>query len=420
MIKKLQLKMIGIIMGVLLLVFAVLFATINILMQDMSRKQVNGLLQMIAEEGDFPRRTPDGQNLIEPADNGQAGIQPEKKGMAFQPGGHFFYVKLDRNEQAIDVRLDMIYDFSETKALEYAREALQKGNERGSLDQLQYLVADKAYGKIIVFAERGNELQMLEQLLYISLLVAGGTSVFLLGFSVLFSFWAVKPVKRAFEKQRQFVADASHELKTPLTIISANADVLQNEIGENIRVQHIKSQTVRMNSLIRSLLLLAKTGEGEAEAILSPFDLSKLVLQTVLEFEVRAFESGRDFSYEVPDGVMLRADQNQIQQVLLVLLDNAIKYSESKGKISLSLSEANGKVKLSVYNTGRKLSQEEQERIFDRFYRTDVSRSRETGGYGLGLAIAHAIVSRHKGKLTAANHLDGVMFTVVLRSYKTE
>jgi signal transduction histidine kinase len=209
----------------------------------------------------------------------------------------------------------------------------------------------------------------------------------------------IAPVANAFEKQRRFVSDANHELKTPPTIISANMDVLQSEIGTNSRIEHIKTQLERMSKLIHDLLTLSRTEDVAIKTTYSKFDLSKAVLNTALEFESRAFEEGKSYEYEVQENVSYSGDEDRCKQLLAILIDNAIQHSCKNGKIRVVLEEKSGRPFLSVYNTGTGIPDAEKDRVFDRFYRSDDSRTRETGGYGLGLSIAKAIVDSHKGKI---------------------
>jgi signal transduction histidine kinase len=263
---------------------------------------------------------------------------------------------------------------------------------------------------------RNIENVMLSRIIKITLLTLGGTILLLFVFVFFLSKWAIKPVNESFEKQKRFISDASHELKTPLTIIGANLDILAEEIGGDSHITHIRKQSARMNSLINSLLSLARSDE-EAEVMFSKFNLSATVLNTALEFESRAYEENKNYSYEIAENLQYNGAESQIKQLAGILIDNAIKYGND---IKISLKRKNNHTHLSVYNTGEGISDNEKAKIFDRFYRVDSSRQREDnspsfGGYGLGLSIAKAIVDSHKGKIL----VDGeqgkwVRFEVIL------
>jgi signal transduction histidine kinase len=221
--------------------------------------------------------------------------------------------------------------------------------------------------------------------------VAGITCVILFVFSLFLSRWATKPVKAAFEKQQRFVSDASHELATPLTTIGTNADVLEHEIGRNQRLTQIKEQSERMGLLLSNLLTLARSDEKQIATVKAQYDLSATVLSSALEFESRAFEEGRNYSYQIAPDVLATGDEAQTKQLITIFVDNALKHSDPGGEVTVSLTNVVGVPNLRIYNTGAGVAPEDYQRIFDRFYRSDSSRARETGGYGLGLSIAQTI-----------------------------
>ena len=194
-------------------------------------------------------------------------------------------------------------------------------------------------------------------------------------------------------------------------MISANAEVLAGEIGENEWLGYIQSEVKRTDHLVQNLLTLARMDKGSVEAVFRPFDLSQAVLQVALPFESTVFEAGKTMELDVPDGVMVKGDQDMIQQLVVILLSNAVKYSDDGGAIRVTL-DARGPV-LKVHNTGPAISPEVLPHIFDRFFRGDAAHNRETPGNGLGLAIAQNIMDVHKGKITAESSPEaGTTFTV--------
>ena len=389
MIRNLQRKITTIMAGVLLALFAVVFLTLNVLMQMSSAQKTELRLKTVADNDGFL-----------PSDTGF---------------GTLFYVKLDHQKNMIEVNYDMIFDMTLETVEQCTDKVLEQNKRKGTIGHYQFLVKAKDYGSIIVFAERGTVIQMLSDLVTTSSIVAGISCIVLLALSILLSRWAVKPVRDAFEKQRQFISDAGHELKTPLTIIVTNTDVLENEIGENIRLTHIRDQSNRMSQLIRDMLSLAKTDEDEEKTPFIAFDLSRAVLSTVLEFESTVFEEKKNLTYDIQENIRCSGNEQQIRQLVGILMDNAIKHSNPKGDIQVLLQKDGERNKLSVYNTGAGVSEKEQDRIFERFYRSDASRSRETGGYGLGLAIAKSIVHQHSGTISVSGTAgEWVRFTVKL------
>lgn len=210
----------------------------------------------------------------------------------------------------------------------------------------------------------------------------------------------------AWEQQRQFIADASHELKTPLTVILSNADMLSEEksLGErkNIRrVEHINAEAVRMKQLVEDMLILAKSDSSEKAEILNPVDFSYLVESAVLMYEPIIYDEGKSLSYELADNLSVLGDGSRLQQMVHILLDNARKYSSAKGAINVCLTKAENKgLLLEVRNEGIPIPKEDLQKIFLRFYRRDESRS-EHGSFGLGLSIAQSIAHDSKGKIWA-------------------
>lgn len=432
MIKRLRIKFMAVTLGVLLVVFLTVFAAINLSMYQNSIRQTERMLEMIVEQDGIIRpfgidsgiKPPSDPAFDKESDSQTGDFTGGKKPPPFSAdaeddgsnkAGMFFYAKTDKQYALTDSFYDMILDFSEEDILYYVDIAVASGEERGSIGHLEYLIGEKDYGYIIVFAERSIETGMLGSLMEISIKVAAACCLILAIFVFFLSKWIVRPVEDAFQKQRRFISDASHELKTPLTIISANADVLENEVGENVRIIHIKNQTERMGFLVRDLLDLTRTDENPDRTIFAVFDLSQVVLGTTLEFESRAFEEGRQLRYDIEDGIFYRGDEGKIRQLATILIDNAIKHADDHGEIDICLKKNNQRITLSVRNTGMGIAENEREKVFERFYRSDASRSRETGGYGLGLAIAKAIIELHKGKVSVQGE-EGkyVAFTVQL------
>ena len=225
----------------------------------------------------------------------------------------------------------------------------------------------------------------------------------------------VKPVEESFERQKQFVWDASHEFKTPLAVISANAEVLAGEIGENEYLGYIQSEVRRTDKLVQNLLTLARMDKGTVTAQMARFDLSNALMEVALPFESTVFEAGRTLDTDIPEGVFVKGDREMLQQLTVILLSNALKYSDEGGAIKLSLSQKGHGCRLSVTNTGPGIAPENLEKIFDRFYREDLSHNSAVAGNGLGLAIARNIVQAHKGKIHAeSNYGKDATFVVNL------
>jgi signal transduction histidine kinase len=227
--------------------------------------------------------------------------------------------------------------------------------------------------------------------------------------------WIIKPVIESFKKQKQFVADASHELKTPITVIMANAEALENEPNEQKWLNNIKNESERMNELISDLLDMAKSENGNDKEQYTNENLSKIVEMSVLTFESLMFEKNIKLNYTIDENINFKCNSNQIKQLIAILIDNAIKHSLSEdGEINISLRKEKANIILDVKNKGKEIPKEEREKIFERFYRADESRNRDSNRYGLGLAIAKNIVINHDGKISVNCSNGYTTFKVIL------
>lgn len=226
--------------------------------------------------------------------------------------------------------------------------------------------------------------------------------------------WITDPVNESFIKQKQFIADASHELKTPLSVIMASSEALEDNPKEKKWLTNIKLESESMNYLITNLLDLAATEEKETFNF-EKGNLSKTVELSLLTFEGKAYENDVKLDYKIDDNIYIKMDENSIKQLVEILLDNAIKHSYKKSTINVSLKDLNNNIELIVTNNGDNIPSCEEEKIFERFYRIDKSRNRKEGRYGLGLAIAKNIVLRHNGKISAHSNNNVTTFKVLLK-----
>ncbi|MNQ96599.1 Alkaline phosphatase synthesis sensor protein PhoR [compost metagenome] len=269
-----------------------------------------------------------------------------------------------------------------------------------------YMVEKNGTGYCVVYLDVTAQQNILTNLVYTFTLVGLVMLIVIFFTSRYFANRSITPVREAFHKQKQFIADASHELKTPLAVINTNADVLLANSDDTIENQskwlhRIKSETERMKTLTNDLLYLTEMDDSRVSMIYANFNGSESVESVLLTMEAVVFEKDISLDYTIDPDLTLHGNSEQIKQVVMILLDNAIKYTPAKGAISLTFKKHHHDALLTITNTGEGISPEHLERIFDRFYRVDSSRSRKLGGYGLGLAIAKSIVEQHKGKLYA-------------------
>ena len=285
---------------------------------------------------------------------------------------------------------------------------------------LRYLVRPVKGGTAIIFSDMSFEKDSFYGMLTTHALIFAACFVLFFLFSLVLSRWALAPAERAWKQQNRFVADASHELKTPITVILANLNILSQHADDTIREQsrwvtNTREEAERMRQLVEDLLFLAKSDANTLPALKTEIDLSNLAEDRALNFEAVAFEKHVTLDEDIVPDIRLSGNEGQLRQLITILLDNAVKYAGVSGSVRLSLAMRNEKAVLSVTNTGEPIDEEDLPHIFERFYRADKSRARTEGGYGLGLAIAENIVRAHGGDIRCtSSREDGTVFTVTL------
>lgn len=279
---------------------------------------------------------------------------------------------------------------------------------------MRYFRLEGALTVRIAFMDSTFEQATLRALVRSCLLIGTAALLVLFGLSWLLSGFVTRPVARTWQNQQQFLSDASHELKTPLTVILSSADLLKTSAQPEQRqyVDNISVESRRMKALVEDMLTLSRTESGRA-APFAPLDLSDLVTDAALRFEPVAFEAGHPLQYDIQNGASLSGDRQQLDQLLDILLDNAVKYAAKDAPIRLTLDISGKNAVLTVENPGDPIPPDKLPHLFDRFYRVDDART-GAGGFGLGLAIAQQIVRRHKGTITAASDARATRFTVTL------
>lgn len=298
------------------------------------------------------------------------------------------------------------FDLSDQKLLqELVAKVGEYGGNTGTLSEynLRFFHTEHPNGQHrLVFADISSEIRTMNGLLRSCLLIGAGSFLVFLIISILLARWAVRPVEKAWEQQRQFVADASHELKTPLTVILTNAELLQSpDYDQETRTkcaEHVLAMSRQMRGLVESLLELARLDAASAPKEIGSVNLSKVVADAILPFEPVYFEQGLTLNSQIEEGLVLNGNEGQLRQVVEVLLDNAQKYSRCGGVVYVHLHRQRGQYLLAVSNPGPEILEEDRKNIFKRFYRVDKARSMNRS-YGLGLPIAAQIVGEHKGKI---------------------
>ncbi len=384
--KKLRNKIFYTVLGILslsLLAFIVLFN-----------------VQHYNEQKDIIRRTLGFNGLKERNNqNNESVPTPPNRNIRFMDTNAVTII-LDENDNIIEIINHSNSDVDTDKVKEVANKILSGDKEReyiGSLYTEDYSYSYRKGRELIIidnsFAKENLLHGLKSSLLYFMVL-----EIIFIFISKKITKWISEPVEDAFNKQKDFIADASHELKTPISVITASAEALEDNPKEKKWLTNIKNESERMNDLVIDLLDLAKTESGNLE--LTTGNLSKVVELSVLTFEAKAYEKNIKLDYHIDKDINIKMNENSIKQLIEILLDNAIKHSKEKGKVEVNLVDGSN-ILLTVSNTGDEIPKGEEEKIFERFYRVDKSRNRNDNRYGLGLAIAKNIVTIHKGTIKA-------------------
>ena len=435
MIRRLRRKFIIVAMCSMLAVLAVMVCIMNVSSYRSMVARADRILQMLADNGGhFPTDLHDNMR-----DKNDKNMRPEKypNGQFFPRDilaedrafiseetpydTRFFSVKLDQDGSVVSVDTGRITAVKTEDAIAYAQEIYAKGKTKGFLDNYRFInqVTEEGDCNRIIFVDCGKELDSFHRLLRNSAgaSLLGTFAVFVL--VLIFSKRVFKPVEETYVKQKRFITDASHELKTPLTIISANVDLLEMEGEESQWTQSIRNQVSRLRHLTEQMVTLSRL-EEEEKPVLERCDLSDIVAEITENFEPLAMSKEKQLTKEITEGLTCMAEKEKLGQLVSLLLDNALKYASEKGEIRVTLTPAKkgGRSCLTVWNTvGEESSIQagNQDVLFERFYRTDSSRNSGTGGSGIGLSVVKAIVERYGGKITAKSE-DGksIAFQVVI------
>jgi len=309
-----------------------------------------------------------------------------------------FTVFFDTQGAIIRTNTESIYSITEEVAVTYAERVMDGGKERGWISNYRYKVFSTDMGTGVVFVDGSMSRSSLMQSVTIAGFVLLGCAALVLILIFLLSKKAVKPIAESYEKQKQFITDANHELKTPLTLILANLDIAEIELGQNEWLDDIRSEGHRMTELVNQLVALSRMDEDGHKMNVIEVSFGELVADTVAEFEPLARARGKALAAEVDRKITCLGDEALLHRLVGILLDNAIKYCDQGGEIGVNLYRGR-KIVLTVENTYAAVGEIELQKLFDRFYRADKAR-KYTGGYGVGLSMAKAIVEKHKGEIT--------------------
>lgn len=423
MIKKLRAKLILACMFSLAVVLLVILGGVNLMSYQKVVSDADTVLSLLAaNDGAFPKlRAPQ-----EEKDEGYFapfGTPGDKRDLFNQRimspetpyESRFFSVLLGEDGQAVETDTGQIAAVDAEQATDYAQKAAASGKTSGFLDDYRFLVQNESGGIRVIFLDCGRSLSSFRTTLLasVSLAVLGLAAVLFL--LLILSRRIVRPMAESYEKQRQFITDAGHELKTPMTIISADADLAEMECGENQWLTDIRRQAQRLTALTNDLIYLSRMEEEQPKLQYIDFPISDVVEEMAQSFAAPARSQDKELQVQVQPMLSFKGDEKGIRQLASILLDNALKYSPPGGQLALRLEKQGRNLLLTVSNTcAQPMEQDKLPHLFDRFYRTDQSRNSQSGGYGLGLSIARSIVSAHKGKIRAESH-DGTQLSIQVK-----
>ena len=410
MIRKLRLKFVAVCMAMVTAVLAVVFMSVYFSVQRSAETLSRQVLQRVIQEAD--------------QSHGEGIFRPD---ISITIGGDrvllpYFTVEVWGNNAYVTGGTYASLD--DTEALSYIlQDCLSQPQQEGIVERygLRYLRQDNGLYQNIAFVDMSMETTMLHRLMRSYFLIVLAALILLLGVSILLSRWATAPVEKAWRQQRQFLSDASHELKTPLTVILSNAELLEAAPMDQRPARwrdNILSEAKQMKVLVEQMLTLARADNNPmpSASAMEAVSLSDLATDCALAFEPGAFEAGKPLEYEIAPDLTVTGDRDKLRRLISILLDNAIKYGADGGTIRLKLQKSDRHAQLVVSNPGEPIPQDKLPHLFERFYRADDSRG-EKSGFGLGLSIAATVAQEHKASLRAESDWDSTrfLFTISLR-----
>ncbi len=392
MIYRLRKKFIRICILSFIAVFLVVIALIYAATAIMTNQTLDLHADMISQnDGRFP-------DFNEMRPNGERPIPPEGFNMESPFTTRYFTVRFDKKSNIVYIDTQKVSGVDAKEAASYAEQAVKNGRERGWAGDYRYKIYDTSSGTAIVFVSGVDAKENNRSFMLGTLAVFALCSAVIIVLIVLISKRAVKPSADSYEKQKQFITNASHELKTPLTLIRTDLDILENEMGKSEWITDIRDESILMSELVGKMVALARMDEEENRLEMKKFCISDAVSEIVSLFVFSIEKDGKRLLTDISPNITCTGDEDSIRQVVSILMDNALKYCDG-GEISVSLTGGRHTI-LMVENSYAAVADIEMDRLFDRFYRADKART-YGNGFGIGLSMAKAIAEKHHGSITA-------------------
>lgn len=406
MFKKSRRKIVVAIMSILVILWVGTLGIIYASSYFEMTKQNEQMLKVHADMYNLPQTFNEMMPPVRPFPGGNPGFAETPM---FQLST-FYSVAVSYDGEILDVKNEQLTLHTDDDLIELSQKIIESQKDTGTENNLAFYRVDKDGYTLVVFKDNTVINEGAITLFRYTLIFGGFALVLFFFLSIFLAKKIVNPLEESYHKQKQFISDAGHELKTPISVVNANAELLSREIGNNSWLSNIQYENERMGMLVSQLLDLARTENVKPQ--MEHLNFSRLVAGESLPFESVAFEKGLDLNSNIVNNICVEGNSTQLKQIVSILLDNAIRYSTDKGKVYLALTKEHSYAQLSVINNSDEIPTEQREQIFERFYRVDTARNSEDKHYGLGLAIAKAIVTSHKGHIEVLCYNGFVEFRV--------
>jgi signal transduction histidine kinase len=411
MIKKMRKRFVLSALLAFALVMAVIISGINIVNYVQTADKQDRMTSMLLRTGEMQPPAPPEKPDAEPKLPGDM----REFGREAQFTTRFFTVTLTEDGEIESINADYISEIDEETAEEYAKAVLAKGSETGYYEYFRYRIGESDAGAKVLFLNSETQIQYMKSLALLSVTIGIISLAAVLVLIIIFSGRAIRPFAKNIERQKQFITDAGHELKTPITSIATSADIAAMEHEGDEWIENIQKQTARLSKLTTNLVALSRLDEEQPFPDKAEFSLTEAAWEISEPFPALAKARGKLYSESIEEGLSCYGSREAVQQIISILLDNAVKYSAGKGNISLKVYGKGKNNIIEVSNDCRFDREIDPERLFDRFYRVEDSHSTSTGGTGIGLSMARAIAEAHKGHIEATlTGRDKITFKVTI------
>lgn len=407
MVKRLRLKCVYIGTAICFIVLAVLIGSITVAINIKTDKTTDRILNiLVANDGKMP--------IIAKGDE-ETDEYYKKHGLYAEAPfeTRYFTVTLGDDGNVTEVNLERIFAVREEEATDFALRAYLEEQDEGQYGCYKFTSTDVVGGKMYIFLDCTKYLTIVRSFKLISLSITLIVLFIVFVFVALFSSIIIRPFAESYDKQRQFITNANHEIKTPLAIISATNEVMEMEYGESEWTETIKSQLERLDVLTEKLVFLSRIEEQAERYVMSEFSLSDTALEVSTPYSIIATAEKKEFIVDVAPDVNVVGECSLIGKMLTMLLDNSFKYSPPNGVVELVVEQCGKGARIVIKNTAENVKKGKLDNIFERFYRADASHNSEISGHGIGLSIVKTIVNLHKGKVTARSE-DGNSVTITV------